>query len=251
MQSWLLQNGLCLNPDKSESILIGTSSQLKKVEQESVTVADCVIPFKSTIKNLGVIIDSNLSFDQHVDATCKSAQFHIRALRHIRGLLSTEVARCVAASIVGSRLDYCNGLLFGATSKNLRKLQIVQNTAARVVTMGRKRDHIGPVLRDLHWLPVKERITLKLATTVFKTLSCSELSYLLELMEDYKPWRSLRSSQKQLLNIPRCRTKIASRAFSVAAPSVWNSIDIEIRQSDSVACFKRKLKSRFFESSLS
>ena len=101
--------------------------------------------------------------------------------------------------------------------------------------------HIGPVLRDLHWLPVKERITLKLATTVFKTLSCSEPSYLLELMEDYKPSRSLRSSQKQLLKIPRCRTKIASRAFSVAAPSVWNSIEIEIRQSDSVAGFKRKL----------
>ena len=251
VQSWLLQNGLCLNPDKSEAILVGTSSQLKKVEQESVTVADCVIPFKSTIKNLGVIIDSNLSFDQHIDATCRSAQFHIRALRHIRGLLSTEVAKCVAASIVGSRLDYCNGLLFGATSKNLRKLQLVQNTAARVVVMGRKRDHVGPVLKDLHWLPVKERITLKLATTVFKTLSCSEPSYLLELMEDYKPSRSLRSSQKQLLNIPRRRTKIASRAFSVAAPSVWNSIEIEIRQSDSVASFKRKLKTRLFESSFS
>ena len=127
----------------------------------------------------------------------------------------------------------------------------VQNMAARVVVMGRKRDHIGPVLKDLHWLPVKKRITLKLATTVFKTLSCSEPSYLLELMEDYKPSRSLRSSQKQLLNIPRCRTKIASRAFSVAAPSVWNSIEIEIRQSDSVASFKRKLKTRLFESSFS
>ena len=161
--------------------------------------------------NLGVIIDSNLSFDQPIDATCKSAQFHIRALRHIRGLLSTEVARCVAASIVGSRLDYCNGLLFGATSKNLRKLQIVQNTAARVVTMGRKRDHIGPVLNDLHWLPVKERITLKLATTVFKTLSCSEPSYLLELMEDYKPSRSQRSSQKQLLNPQMPKVKIHLR----------------------------------------
>ena len=170
VQSWLLQKGLCWNPDKSEAILVGTSSQSKKVEQESVTVADCVTPFKSTIKNLGVIIDSNLSFDQHIDATCKSAQFHIRALRHIRGLLSTEVSRFVAASIVGSRLDYCNGLLFGATSKNLCKLQLVQNTAARVVVMGRKRDHIRPVLKGLQWLPVKERNTLKLATTVF--LNC-------------------------------------------------------------------------------
>ena len=108
------------------------------------------VPFKSTIKNLGVIIDSNLSFDQHIDATCKSAHFHIRALRHIRGLLSTEVARCVAASIVGSRLDYCNGLLFGATSKNLCKLQLVQNTAARVVVMGRNL-LVSMITSDLSW----------------------------------------------------------------------------------------------------
>ena len=109
LQSWLLQNGLCLNPEKSEAILVGTRFQLQKVDCVSVKVADCDIPLRTTMRNLGVVIDNKLSLDQHVDALCRSAQFHIRALRHIRGSLSTEVARCVAASIVGSRLDYCNG----------------------------------------------------------------------------------------------------------------------------------------------
>ena len=167
---------------------------------------------------------------------------------HIRGSLSTEVARCVAASIVGSRLDYCNGLLYGATAKNIHKLQLVQNTAARVVNLSRRRDHIKPVLKSLHWLPVNERITLKLATTVFKTLSCSEPPYLRELLNIYNPTRCLRSSQKQLLTVPGCRTSIASRAFSVTAPVLWNSIDADLKQSDSVATFKRNIKTRLFGS---
>ena len=147
---------------------MGTRFQLQKVDRVSVKVADCDIPLKTTMKNLGVIIDNKLSLNQHVDVICRSAQFHIRALRHIRGLLSTEVARCVTASIVCSRLDYCNGLLYGATAKNIHKLQLVQNTSARVVNLSRRRDHIKPVLKSLHWLPVNERITLKLATTVLK-----------------------------------------------------------------------------------
>ena len=244
----LLQNGLCLNPEKSEAIVVGTRFQLQKVNCVSVKVADCDIPLRTTIKNLGVIIDNKLSLDQHVDAICRSAQFHIRALRHIRGSLSTDVAKCVAASIVGSRLDYCNGLLHGATAKNIHKLQLVQNTAARVVNLSRRRDHIKPVLESLHWLPVNERITLKLATTVFKVLSCSEPTYLRELLTVYSPTRCLRSSHKHLLTVPACRTTIASRAFSVTAPVLWNSIDVDLKQSDSVAVFKRNIKTRLFRS---
>ena len=199
LQIWLLQNGLCLNPEKSEGILVGTKFQLQKVDRISVKVADCKIPLRTMMKNLGVIINNKLSLDQHVDAICRSAHFHIRALRHIRGSLSTEVARCVAASIVGSRLDYCNGVLHGMTANNIHKLQLVQNTAAWVVNLSRRRDHIKLVLKSLHWLPVNERITLKLATTVFK-ISYSEPPYLRELLNDYNPTRFLGSSHDTLIN---------------------------------------------------
>ena len=85
-------------------------------------------------------------------------------------------------------------------------------------------------------------ITLKVTTTVFKVLSCSEPPYLRELLNAYNPTRCLRSSQKHLLTVPACRTSIASRAFSVTAPVLWNSIDIDLKQSDSVASFKRNIK---------
>jgi len=73
-------------------------------------------------------------------------------------------------AFISSRLDYCNSLLAGATSGLLTKLQSVQNAAARFVTMSRKFDHITPVLRDLHWLPVRRRITFKVAPLVYKCL---------------------------------------------------------------------------------
>ena len=82
--------------------------------------------------------------------------------------MSKDTACVLASAIVGSRLDYCNALLVGISEANLDKLQRVQNTPARIVTGTCRRDHISPVLADLHWLPIRARITYKIATLVFK-----------------------------------------------------------------------------------
>ena len=73
-------------------------------------------------------------------------------------------------AFISSRLDYCNSLLYGINDGLLKKLQAVQNAAARVTTKTRKFDHITPVLRELHWLPVRKRIVYKLAVMVYKCL---------------------------------------------------------------------------------
>ena len=99
----------------------------------SISVAGSPIKLQSSIKNLGVYLDSKMSFDKQVSETCKASYFHIRALRHIRSSLTTEACKMIAAAIVGSRLDYCNSLLAGTSVSNLARLQLVQNTLARVV----------------------------------------------------------------------------------------------------------------------
>jgi len=91
-----------------------------------------------------------------------------------------DAGKTLASAFISSRLDYCNSLLAGATSGLLMKLQSVQNAAARFVTMSRKFDHIAPVLRDLHWLPVRRRITFKMATLVYKCLHGFAPPYLAE-----------------------------------------------------------------------
>jgi len=118
-----------------------------------------------------------------------------------------------------------------------------------VVTGQRKFDHITPVLKNLHWLPIKSRMKFKLCTIVFKTLAINEPVYLRELLTYPQTVRMLRSNEKCLLNVPRCKTVTASRAFSIAAPTVWNEIPFEIRNCNSLLTFKNKLKTFFFQQS--
>src|SRR6478609_6101411 len=129
------------------------------------------------LKSLGVTLDQNLSFDKHVGNIVKSSNFNIHALRHIRPVLNRSVTNTMACSIIGTRLDYCNSLLYGTSVTNIKRLQRIQNTLARVVSGTKKRDHITPVLRDLHWLPMPQRIEYKIGLITHKVLSTSQPQY--------------------------------------------------------------------------
>ena len=176
VHNWLLNNGLHLNPSKSEAESIGT-----------VSVAGSPIKLQTSIKNLGVYLDSKMSFDKQVSETCKACYFHIRTLRHIRTSLTTEASKTIAAAIVGSRLDFCNSLQAGTSVSNLTLLQRVQNTHARVVAQKPRFCHITPVLSDLHWLPVRHRISFKMATVTFRVLQSQQPSHLSSLIPRYVP----------------------------------------------------------------
>jgi len=112
VKSWFAENDLLLNADKTEVMMIGTSSQLCLAETiGTVTVADSCLTVSSQLKSLGVIFDPILTFEAHVSSICKACNYHIWALQHIRRVLPQDVAKTLASSIVGSRLDYCNAVL--------------------------------------------------------------------------------------------------------------------------------------------
>ena len=90
------------------------------------------------LKSLGVTTDSRLTFDRHVNKICQTSYLHIRALWHVRGAMSTDIAQSFARAIVGAQLDYRNSLLYGVSAANLHKLQRIQNTLARDVTRTKK-----------------------------------------------------------------------------------------------------------------
>ena len=130
----LSHNGLALNTFKSEAIQFSVAQTRFTKDLKSVNVAGASIALSPSIKSFGVILDSHLTFDDHVAVVSKACYFHIRALRHIRESLPDDVANTVACSIVSSRLDYCNSLLLGMPETNFSKLQCIQNTFARVLT---------------------------------------------------------------------------------------------------------------------
>ena len=138
---------------------------------------------------------------------------------------------------------YCNSILHGTSAGNLGRIQRAINTLARVVSGARKRDHITPVLADLHWLPIASRIRFKVALQTFKTLTTKKPEYLADLLSFQTASRSLRSSSTNRLHVDVARTSFASRAFRHVAPSVWNALPVHLTDvSQSLDSFKKQLK---------
>jgi len=185
-----------------------------------------------------VTLDQTLSFDQHVSNVVRSCTYHTRALRHIRPLITIDAAKMIASSIVRARLDYCNSLLFGTTACNLDRLQHVQNTLARAVLQKPFSAHSTELRWHLHWLPIRQSIEYKIAAITYKAKYSGLPVYLHDLLHDYQPTRTLRSSTANKLQHPPLISSFADRSFSIAAPTVWNSLSPSTRSTDTIGAFK-------------
>ena len=150
-------------------------------------------------------------------------------------------------TLVISRLDYRNSILNGLPKEELDKLQRIQNTAARLITGTKQHEHIKPALRDLHWLPVESRIMFKVLLISFKILHGLYPAYLLSMLQEYHPPRSLSSSSKSLFIIPAVNSvTYGERTFSFCAPTLCNTLPDSLQKADSVSSFKSALKTFLF-----
>ena len=159
LDKWMALNKLKLNKDKTVSELVYLYS--KHNPQQSLPPlrfgSDIIQPSSSS-RIIGVVFDSTMSMLRHVKSVCKSAFYHLRNISRIRKLLSTKTTETLVQAFVTSKLDHCNSLLYGVPKYVIKKLQSVQNAAARLITSSCKLDRITPNLFDLHWLPISERI---------------------------------------------------------------------------------------------
>ena len=153
-------------------------------------------------------------------------------------------------AFVTSRIDYCNSLLAGVSKLALSKLQRVQNMAARMVMRIKKCEHITPILKELHWLPVEHRIQFKVLLLTFKSIHGDAPAYLSELIIQRRPTRQLRSSEHLMLDVPKTRIKSAGdRTFTYQAARLWNALPLNIRSAQTLLTFKNKLKTFLFNAS--
>ena len=161
-------------------------------------------------------------------------------------LLSDDVAKMIACSILAPKFDYCNELLYRAPVMTINKLQRAQNNLARVVCQCRARSDARPLLRSLHWLPIRQRIEYKIAPVAYKALKNSNPPYLADLLEIQVTSRAVRSADATHLVLPRTRTELAKRAFAVVAPVIWNSLPSALCHCQTVLTFKKHLKTHYF-----
>ena len=161
-------------------------------------------------------MDESLSLEMQVNQLCKVLYFQLRRISKIRSFLTVDAANTLAVAFILSRLDYCNSLLAGLPDHKLAKLQRIQNSAARLVLRKPRRESATPFLKILHWLPVKARIEYKVSTLCYQCLNSVAMpSYLCELLQTYKPTRTLRSKDSSLLVLHFSLNTYGKKSFSV------------------------------------
>lgn len=162
INNWMNNNKLKMNNSKTEFILFGSRSQLGKCNTNEIIICDEVIKSKNCIRYLGAFLDETLNFKEHIKRKCRTAMLNYFKIKSIRKHLSKEATETLVLSLVISHLDYCNVILYGIPQNELLKLQRIQNMCAKLVLNRSKYESSKQALYDLHWLPVKARISFKI-----------------------------------------------------------------------------------------
>ncbi len=245
----MTKNFLLLHSEKTEVLIIRPKIHKNNNLEHCLTLDGCSVDSSSSVRNLGVLFDSNLSFDRHISSICKSAFFHLKNISKLRPMLSMSNAEMLIHAFMTSRLDYCNALLGGCSARLINKLEMVQNAAARVLTRTRKYDHISPVLSALHWIPIKHCIDFKILLIIYKAPNGLAPQYLSELLSHYSPLRLLRSQNSGHLIIPRISKSTADgRSFFYLSPKLWSNLPNTVQEADTLCQFKSRLKTYLFNS---
>jgi len=248
---WMKSNRLQLNTDKTEVLWCATSRRQSQLPKLSLRIcSDFVAPLLN-VRDLGIYLDADLSMKSHVRRTTSSCFAILRQLRSLRRSIPSSVYQTLIVSLILTRLDYGNATLAGLPVYLVSRLQSVMNAAARSIIGIRRSEHITSTLANLHWLKVSERIKFKLAVLTYRCLHGAAPWYLtddIRLLFDIPSRHVLKSSSRNELVIKPTRlSTVGDRAFSYAAPRVWNSLPIDITSVPSLPSFRRRLKTHLFQ----
>ena len=252
VKKWMDRNTLKMNSSKTEFICFGSSTNLSKLGISEITIDNDRITKQNVVKYLGVYLDQNLSMSKQINEKCKIASYNLHNIRKLRKFLSVQSTKSLVHSLVTSHFDYCNAIMYGLPNYQIQRIQRIQNMAARLVLNLDKTCSISQALRDLHWLPIKQRINYKILLLTYNALNAFGPSYIKDLLKFRSSKYSLRSTNDLKLEVPRTRCKtFGDRAFSVCAPQLWNALPLDIKLSPTVGTFKTKLKTHFFKQTYS
>ena len=181
---------------KTDFIFIGSRQQLVKCKYTSILASDEIIKRLPIVKYLGALIDERLSF-KFINSKCKMAMWNLQKLKAIRNVLTDDVCKTLVSALVLTHLDYANAILSGLPEVDIKKMQWVQNMAAKLILNCSTMESCTCCLRNLHWLPISTRIEHKLLTITYKYLKGKAPDYLSDLLSVIpESRRTLRSSNK-------------------------------------------------------
>lgn len=240
VSGWMGKYFLKLNPTKSQVIVFSPRNSNSSVLIDHIIMSDnSFIRLSDVVTNLGIKLDSSLSFSPQISSIVSGGYKLIKDIGKVRRYLSSNDLKTLINSFTISRIDTCNSLYYGISSSELNRLQMLQNSCARLIFGRRKFDHVTPLFKDLHWLPIRARIVYKIICFVFKCLHDTAPVYLKSLLH-------IHNVDNLTLSIPRRNSSIGDRAFSTCGPALWNSLPFCIKQIPTFERFKGQLKHHLF-----
>ena len=162
-------------------------------------------------------------------------------INRIKHLLDKETLLLLINAFVFSKLFYCSTVWSNTSKSNVRKLQRVQNFAARIIFGFRKFDHISQGIKSLKWLPVKDRLSLNDAIMMYKCINKLAPDYLADKFVQRSHIHNRNTRSRNQLVIPRCRISTGQRSFVYRGTQLWNSLSYDVRTAKCPKVFKRRL----------
>ena len=240
ISQWMSSRFLKLNAGKSQLLIFSPKNICEDMLFDKVYIGDNMfIPVSLEAINLGVKLDSQLTFAPYINMVVSQSYKQIHNIGQIKKYLSVEDLRTTVQSLIVSKLDNCNSLLYGVTEYEISRLQKLQNSCARLIYGKKKNESVSTLLKELHWLHVKPRIYFKILLFVFKSFKGMTPVYINDCLH-------VTNYDALTLNIPKTKTSYGDRAFQNYAPHLWNSLPLYLKTKESISSFKRHLKHYLF-----
>lgn len=241
--SWCCRNSLPINPDKTKLLYVGVPQLMRTLPATlpSATILGTEIKPVTVVKDLGVHIDCHLNFNEHITKTVSDCMFKLTRVNRIKHLLDRSTLIYLINAFVFCKLFYCSTVWSNTSNKNIKKLQLVQNYACRIVTGLKKYDHITEALKSLKWLNVKKKLLFNDLVMVYKCINNLTPNYLCERFKQRSEIHQRDTRQKSELTLPKCRIAAGQRAFAFRGAKSYNFLPKFIRDTDSLSGFKKKI----------
>ena len=240
ISQWMSSHFLKLNAAKSQLLIFAPKNIREHLCINKVHIGNNMfIPVSLEALNLGVKLDFQLTFSPQISMIISQSYKQIYNIGQIRKYLAIEDVRTLVQSLVVSKFDNCNSLLYGVSEYEIGRLQKLQNSCARLIHGKKKNESVSALLFDLHWLPIKPRIYFKILLFVYKFFQNKTPAYINECLH-------VTNSENYTLKIQRTNTTYGDRAFQNCAPRLWNSLPLNIKAIKSIDLFKRHLKHYLF-----
>ena len=242
VRNWCFKNHLLLNPTKTKLMVFGSRQMLPRLQDFSVSLLGKDIFPIHAAKDLGVTLDPNLSYDEHIINTVSTCMSRLGQINRVKHAFDNKTLMTILNTLIFSKVYYCSNVWANTSRNNIQKLQAVQNFACRIVTGARKYDHITPCLKDLKWLPVASELYYRNAIIAFKCMTGCAPEYLSSQFTKREEITKRKTRNSQKLNVPLFKTATGQKTFYYRTVTLWNSLDASFKLSRSAHIFKRSLR---------